>query len=409
MTDLWLQSLPKLSPYAVSQLSLLTFLSGFFLAFAFKVPIVLVAPILTAVPVTRICPGVLRADVAVAKQALACLVAVLFALILTWATRLAISRSWASGGSGLDWGTVTDCGALAGRDCTGVLGSWAGAQNCAVLADTHGTCKAYCERHGRRCVRAMDDVGTGECRLQAGGHARQRQDDHGCLQDWRTQLCACTGPEGRGVPRPEPRQAPRPSERQAEPREAPRTAPELSAADFPWRAPCFLEGGFFEPLNMPGHGRTEARTALQCQLRCARTPACAHFSWWPDGGCHLQEYRASLRRTGPGRGTPVAGPGDCRDEEMLREARAADPPSDAVPPPSAADDPPVHSARAVDPPSRAPPTPARRAPPPTPPRLPPRLTAEQLVGGDSSPWLVLLIVVGFAIIVASGALDAATR
>eukprot|EP00429_Kryptoperidinium_foliaceum_P109782 CAMPEP_0176305380 /NCGR_PEP_ID=MMETSP0121_2-20121125/62930_1 /TAXON_ID=160619 /ORGANISM="Kryptoperidinium foliaceum, Strain CCMP 1326" /LENGTH=320 /DNA_ID=CAMNT_0017647043 /DNA_START=26 /DNA_END=985 /DNA_ORIENTATION=+ len=195
MTDLWLQSLPKLSPYAVSQLSLLTFLSGFFLAFAFKVPIVLVAPILTAVPVTRICPGVLRADVAVAKQALACLVAVLFALILTWATRLAISRSWASGGSGLDWGTVTDCGALAGRDCTGVLGSWAGAQNCAVLADTHGTCKAYCERHGRRCVRAMDDVGTGECRLQAGGHARQRQDDHGCLQDWRTQLCACTGPE----------------------------------------------------------------------------------------------------------------------------------------------------------------------------------------------------------------------
>lgn len=41
------------------------------------------------------------------------------------------------------------------------------------------------------------------------------------------------------------------------------------------------------PLNMKDQGRTTG-TFSECQERCYQLSDCAHFSYWPDGGCHVQ-------------------------------------------------------------------------------------------------------------------------
>merc|ERR1712187_1008974 len=42
---------------------------------------------------------------------------------------------------------------------------------------------------------------------------------------------------------------------------------------------------------MDGEGRTTG-TFSDCQKRCYKLPDCAHFSYWPDGGCHVQNSDA---------------------------------------------------------------------------------------------------------------------
>merc|ERR1719215_1993018 len=37
-----------------------------------------------------------------------------------------------------------NCSVLPGVDCSDALGQWAGAEHCAILAETDGTCSAYC-------------------------------------------------------------------------------------------------------------------------------------------------------------------------------------------------------------------------------------------------------------------------
>ena len=39
---------------------------------------------------------------------------------------------------------------------------------------------------------------------------------------------------------------------------------------------------------MEGEGRTQEASVHACQTRCANTEGCSFFSFWPDGGCHLQ-------------------------------------------------------------------------------------------------------------------------
>lgn len=56
----------------------------------------------------------------------------------------------------------SDCSVFGGADCVHELSHWAGAGNCAVQAATRGTCREYCSKHGRRCVKAMDN-GGGRC------------------------------------------------------------------------------------------------------------------------------------------------------------------------------------------------------------------------------------------------------
>ncbi|CAK8986123.1 unnamed protein product [Durusdinium trenchii] len=70
---------------------------------------------------------------------------------------------------------------------------------------------------------------------------------------------------------------------------------------------CFRHDLSYEPLNMPGQLRSHERSAKACAERCASVLGCAHFSYWSDGGCHLQDRHARLL----GRPGVVVGPGDC--------------------------------------------------------------------------------------------------
>lgn len=100
-------------------------------------------------------------------------------------------------GSDTYWTTKEGMGA---RD-----GQFPGA--CVAYAETKGTCKDFCKKEGMTCVGGMDDAHNqrqsiidwqteqgfveSNCTLWPGGHARQSQEDNGCNQRWKTQICAC--------------------------------------------------------------------------------------------------------------------------------------------------------------------------------------------------------------------------
>jgi len=66
--------------------------------------------------------------------------------------------------------------------------------------------------------------------------------------------------------------------------------------------PRFGSGHAYAPLDMDGQGRTKEDSADECQARCQAVTDCAHFSWWPDGGCHIQDRGAcqySIHPLGP--------------------------------------------------------------------------------------------------------------
>ena len=48
------------------------------------------------------------------------------------------------------------------------------------------------------------------------------------------------------------------------------------------------------PLDMAGQKRTVTDSAGACQDRCLNTEGCSYFSWWADGGCHIQDSSAKL-------------------------------------------------------------------------------------------------------------------
>ena len=70
---------------------------------------------------------------------------------------------------------------------------------------------------------------------------------------------------------------------------------------------CFRKGLTFRPLNMKDQGRSHEPDALSCQRRCAKVFGCAHFSFWTDGGCHLQDDGAELA----GSDGVTSGPASC--------------------------------------------------------------------------------------------------
>ena len=63
----------------------------------------------------------------------------------------------------------------------------------------------------------------------------------------------------------------------------------------------------YEPLDMPGEGRSVEDSARDCQTRCLNTYRCGYFSWWEDGGCHLHDSSA-VAISNPG---VRAGPKSC--------------------------------------------------------------------------------------------------
>jgi len=71
---------------------------------------------------------------------------------------------------------------------------------------------------------------------------------------------------------------------------------------------CFESGNHFEPKDMKEQGRSIETSAAMCQERCSSVDGCEHFSWWADGGCHLQDESAVRQGS---RCTTVAGPRSC--------------------------------------------------------------------------------------------------
>ena len=58
-----------------------------------------------------------------------------------------------------------------------------------------------------------------------------------------------------------------------------------------------VDGKYLMPgeiLDMSGEDRTVTDSASACQDRCLNTDGCSYFSWWDDGGCHLQDSSAEL-------------------------------------------------------------------------------------------------------------------
>eukprot|EP00930_Biecheleria_cincta_P033482 TRINITY_DN23210_c0_g1_i1.p1 TRINITY_DN23210_c0_g1~~TRINITY_DN23210_c0_g1_i1.p1 ORF type:complete len:342 (-),score=56.30 TRINITY_DN23210_c0_g1_i1:82-1107(-) len=81
-------------------------------------------------------------------------------------------------------------------------------------------------------------------------------------------------------------------------------------------ADCHMLNSKYVPLDMVGQERSETPSAIACQNRCASVRSCAHFTWLPDGGCHIQDSRASLvAEIGP-----AAGPRSC---QIGNESQAA--------------------------------------------------------------------------------------
>lgn len=70
---------------------------------------------------------------------------------------------------------------------------------------------------------------------------------------------------------------------------------------------CFVKDTKFHPANMAGTRRTPVDSAEECQQLCSDTKGCVHFSYWPNGGCHMQDQSAKMRRA-PG---VVSGPAEC--------------------------------------------------------------------------------------------------
>ncbi|CAJ1404910.1 unnamed protein product [Effrenium voratum] len=76
---------------------------------------------------------------------------------------------------------------------------------------------------------------------------------------------------------------------------------------------CFKVGMFYtNPHKMMGTERMMEETAVMCQQRCSQVGGCAHFTFWPDGGCLLSGPEATLKATPFQFSEAVTGPPDCR-------------------------------------------------------------------------------------------------
>jgi len=363
--ELLFQLKSRLKPYELAQLSVTLYIVCFSAAWYFDLRSVFAVPLLATIPIGRICPDLWRArsDLQSGSStdkrhprntvviAAACIVA-------TWAAYVILGTRWGATNREVrshpgvpryapsahqpetrartplqeeqeeeKLPVQRECGDLTGLDCSEHLSSWAGPRNCAMLAETEGTCAAYCQQWNRTCLRACDDAGTGDCTLATDGSARQLMEAHGCFQDWRTQVCVCSEPwrpptttTTSPLPRSEqpatlqstPTRAVAPDDAVVAGRQTTVGGHKLAVSEFMVQ-PCFWANIMYTPLDMPGQGRTSEDSATQCQNRCFRTSGCARFTWWPDGGCHLQEYYTD-RQHAMG---PVAGPSSCSDEEEL--------------------------------------------------------------------------------------------
>jgi len=76
-------------------------------------------------------------------------------------------------------------------------------------------------------------------------------------------------------------------------------------------ATCFERGFKMEPLDMVATERSRETSAEACQARCARTAGCRYFTFWIDGGCHVQDKFGKRVWDPLSLGTGVIGPRVC--------------------------------------------------------------------------------------------------
>jgi len=75
---------------------------------------------------------------------------------------------------------------------------------------------------------------------------------------------------------------------------------------------CFETGMYFaDPVKLPGSERTVEFSAEACQQRCQVLDDCAHFTFWPDGGCLLTAEISYPKTTPQKYAATVSGPKFC--------------------------------------------------------------------------------------------------
>lgn len=93
---------------------------------------------------------------------------------------------------------VQGCRLPGGKTCNSLSGSWVPsiAENTLQCADVvawtnGGTCNKWCADRGFKCLRAQDNHRVSDACSLDPGHQRQTQEENGCNQQWKTQICTC--------------------------------------------------------------------------------------------------------------------------------------------------------------------------------------------------------------------------
>eukprot|EP00439_Symbiodinium_sp_Y106_P047384 s3007_g6.t1 len=75
---------------------------------------------------------------------------------------------------------------------------------------------------------------------------------------------------------------------------------------------CFKVGMYYSgPARLPSLPRTVQRDAQACQAECMMQMGCQYFTFWPDGGCLLTGWGATLKATPTRFAQTVTGPKEC--------------------------------------------------------------------------------------------------
>lgn len=88
---------------------------------------------------------------------------------------------------------------------------------------------------------------------------------------------------------------------------------------------CFTKGFKYTPLDMNGQSRSVETNLQACQNRCSNVIGCKYFSYWPDGGCHLQD--SSSQRVSA-HSIVISGPKSCISAYSLTLPHWDDPSED---------------------------------------------------------------------------------
>ena len=85
-------------------------------------------------------------------------------------------------------------------------------------------------------------------------------------------------------------------------------------------ADCFEASTYYSsPIKMAGTERTSEVTQEACQQRCLSVDGCAHFTFWPDGGCLLTDESSVASPAPEKHAETVSGPPYCGEKPAAVE------------------------------------------------------------------------------------------